>query len=240
MVQRIKNPNQPKSPNLKLIKTPKLYIQPNDPSLPHESPDVEIPSVISELTHNFEQYHVNRRATIHPDWIKLTCYTTRISTTVDTLRSQVKGGVTSKPVSLHTCLCCIISLGLPQIQTRSVVNELGDLIIAFQRRPKQGTELESYINDFLKSKVYAKAEQGDSISIVVTPVVKDQIAQISGDTGLTASGVATIAMYACLSQQDEAPNVHKKRWEDSFDETLAMLECKLSASKAMLGVLDGE
>jgi hypothetical protein len=224
------------SPNLSLVDPSKpttWYIQSNHPD-DFGDVDVKIPSVIAELTYNFKQYAVER-SQASKDYVRIGSYPLIVSTIVDTIRHQTESG---KPIGEHPSLCCFISLGIPQIQSRDVVKKLGELSMSIKRRQKKGNDLELYIQNFLKSPVDCPVEKARNIIITVTPEVNDVLSQLSFDTGLTKSSAAMLATYATLIQQIETPPNYKQIYQDRFDTTIKMLECKLDAVKAMINRLN--
>lgn len=213
----------------------KLFIQSNNPD-EFVDDEIEIPSVAAELTYNYKQYHVERSQS-SKDYLRIHSYPPIISMIVDTIRNQVQF---SKPPGEHPSLCCMISLGIPQIQARKVVKNLGELSATFKRRQKKGNELELYVQSFLRSNVDCPVEKAKYSIITLTPEVNDVLSQISFDTGLTKSSVALLSIYATLIQQVETPPNYKEIYQDRFDTTIKMLECKLDAMKAMIARLDRE
>lgn len=211
----------------------KWFVQSNDPD-DFEDPEIQIPSVAAELTYNFKQYHVERSQP-NKDYLRINSYPPLVSMIIDTIRYQVKF---NKPPGEHPSLCCIISLGIPVIQSKRVVKKLGELSMSFKRRQKKGNELETYVHNFLKSSVDCPTEKSRQNIITVTSEVNDVLSQISFDTGLTKSSVALLSIYATLIQQEETPENYRAQYQERFDTTIKMLECKLDAVKAMVSRLD--
>lgn len=214
--------------------TVKWHIQSNDPDDMGDE-EVIIPSVAGELTYNYKQYHVERSQT-NKDYLRINSYPPIISMIVDTIRNQVQF---SKPPGEHPSLCCFISLGIPQLQAKRVIKKLGEISMSFKRRQKKGNELELYVQSFLRSAVDCPVEKYKYTIITLTPEVNDVLSQISFDTGLTKSSTALLAIYATLAQQEETPPNYREIYQDRFDTTIKMLECKLDAMKAMIARLDG-
>lgn len=236
MREYVKSSGKSKSPFLHLVESDKpikFHIQSNDPD-EFADDDIEVPSVAAELKFNFKQYHVERSST-EKEYLRINSYPLLISTIVDTIRCQEKD---RKPIGEHPSLCCMVSLGITVIQSRRVVKKLGELSMSFKRRQKKGNELELYVQNFLKSGVECPVEKSKYIIIKITPEINDVLSQISFDTGMSRSSVATLAIYATLTQQIETPSNYKEMYQDRFDTTIKMLECKLDAVKAMLARLD--
>lgn len=227
--------NGPKTHKLSIVPQEpiKWYIQSNHPD-DFEDLEVEIPSVAAELTYNFKNYSVERNQT-NKDYLRIPSYPPSISLIVDTVKGQVPY---KNPPGLAPTLTCMISLGIPQILTRRVVKKLAEISNDFRKRTKNGDDLELYVQGFLRSAVDCPVDKANYAIITLTSEVSDEINRISFETGLSRASVAILAIYATLIQQPETPPNYKERYQNCFDSTIRMLECKLDAAKAMIQRLD--
>lgn len=212
----------------------KLYVQSNDPDT-FGDPDIEIPSMIAELTYNFSDYKPDDKKG-NSSWMKIYNYPTKLSLILDTIRQKVKIG--NQIPGQNPTLCCALTLGLPYLSSRGPVVKLGELNRMFRSRRKTGNVAEIYIHTFLKSRVDCIVESGTSPSVEITTEVKNQINQISQDTGLTISSVALLAIYSAVVKQDYTPDNYKEEWENLLDVSISILECKVEATKAMMTKLE--
>jgi hypothetical protein len=229
-----------KSPFLHLVGTnPKVYIHSNDPDGDgFQDNEVEIPSVVAELTYNFKQYHVDRsdnsKAT---NWFTFTSYPDDIRLIVETMRNNVKLG-SNKAVGSQVTVSCCLALGLTRLNASGAIRRLADVCSTFKRRKKEGSPVEQFISRYLDMEVPIQAETGRKLKVAVTSDVKNQIIMISDETGLTQSSVGILCMYATLIEQhNDTPPNYRQNWQDRLDQSLELIECKVKGAKAIMVML---
>lgn len=225
--------------NFKLLtssgKPPKLYRHSNDPD-EFVDQEVEIPSVVAELTFNFKQYHVDRSDQSKTNWFTFTNYPDDIKLIVNTIRTNV--GFSNKGAGLQVTMSCCLTLGLMRLNASGSIRRLSDIYATFNRKKKDGSPIEQFISRYLDMEVPIQAKTGRKAKVAVTPDVKDQIIRIAEETGLTQSSVGILCMYATLVQQHEhTPPTFREEWQDKLDQSLELIECKVKGAKVMMEML---
>lgn len=211
--------------------TVKWHIQSNDPDDMGDE-EVEIPSIAAELTYNYSNYKPDKQSA---EYVKIYAYPSRLSIIVDSIRHRTQF---NRPPGVHPTLCCALSLGLPALFARRPIKKLSQLNDSFKKTRKEGKIAEVYIHDFLRSKVNCIIESGEEVNPQITSDIKQQLLQISSDTGMTQSTTALLAIYAAVIQQEETPSDYRNAWQESFDDSMNILECKADAAKAMIHRLE--
>lgn len=238
MREYVKSSGKSKSPFLHLINPAtgepnfKFHVQSNDPDDMGDE-EVVIPSIAAELTYNYSNYKPADK--LSTEYVKIYAYPSRLSIIVDSIRHRTQF---SRPPGIHPTLCCALSLGLPVLFSRRPIKKLSQLNDSFKKTRKTGKIAEVYIHDFLRSKVNCIIESGEEVNPQITSSIKQQLLQISSDTGMTQSTTALLAIYAALIQQEETPDDYKEAWQESFDDSMNILECKADAAKAMIHRLE--
>lgn len=212
----------------------KWHVQSNNPD-DFEDLEVEIPSVIAELTYNFKQYHVDRKDEKNFEWFTFTSLPDDVRMIVDTMRTNVGF---SKEAGIHVTMSCCIVLGLTRLNASGSIRRLAETRYQFNRRKKVGSPIEKFICRYLDMEIPIQSETGRRSKVPLTIDTKNQILTISNDTGLTQSNVGVLAMYATLVKQiEDTPDNLKEIWQNRLDQSLELIECKMKGAKAIIEML---
>lgn len=230
----------PKTHKLSIVPQPeqiKWHVQSNNPD-DFEDLEIEIPSVIAELTYNFKQYHVDRTDDKTTNWFTFTSYPDDIRLIVETMRSSVKFAAANTGVGSQVTLSCCLTLGLTRLNASGAIKRLAEARLTFNKRKKEGSTIEQFISRYLDMEIPIEAKIGRKLKVAVNPDVKNQIIRISEDTGLTQSSVGVLCMYAALAQQyNDTPLNYREDWQNRLDRSLELIECKVRGAKAIMEML---
>lgn len=221
------------SSNATASTTPRLYVHSNDPN-DFADNEVDIPSVIAELTYNFKLYHVDRSDTKNVSWLQFSTYPEDLKMIIETIRYNVN--FSRAPGSQVTMSCCV-ALGLARLHASGSIRRLSQIQSEYKRRRKTGSLIEKFVGRYLSMEVPIQVETGEKCKVAVQPDVKNQVTIISEETGLTQSSVGILAIYATLVQQDNTPDNLKEEWQDRLDKSLELVECKVRGAKSIMEML---
>lgn len=211
----------------------KFYIQSSDPDKFLDD-EIEIPSVIAEITYNYKQYHVDTSTDAkNINWLYLSNYPEKVKRIVENIRYQVPF---TKVPSVQVAISCCVALGLTRLHASGAIRRLSELCGTYKRMRKTGSLIEGFIGRYFDMEITCEVG-GKESRARIPKEIKDQILLISSETGLTQSSVGILAIYATLAQQDSTPPEFKQEWQEELDNALELVECKYKGAKTIMEML---